>query len=217
MKSKSFTFLSITMAVSILNVTLENVEAADPAKSAAAALPPCCQEAAANTNSALSGKSIYQLTSSWTNDAGKTVQLRELRGRPQVVAMIFTSCQGACPLLVQQMRQLSDALPPSARTNAGFLLVTFDPKRDTPKVLNAYRATRNLPENQWTLLQGSEDDVRELALVLGVKYRQDANGQFIHSNLITILNADGEIAFQKSGLEDSTAELAAQLNRLMKP
>lgn len=217
MKAKSFTLFSMMLAVSTFQATLENVQAAGAAKRAPSALPPCCREAVTNADAALSGKSIYQLTSSWTNDAGKTIQLRELRGRPQVVAMIFTSCQGACPLLVQQMRQLSDALPPSARTNAGFLLVTFDPKRDTPEVLHAYRATRNLPENQWTLLQGSEDDVRELALVLGVKYRQDANGRFIHSNLITILDAEGEIAFQKAGLEDATQELAAKLNRLVKP
>jgi cytochrome oxidase Cu insertion factor (SCO1/SenC/PrrC family) len=49
---------------------------------------------------------------------------------------------------------------------------------------------------RWTLLRGGADDVRELAALLGVNYAEDARGQFAHSNLITLLNADGEIAFQ---------------------
>lgn len=174
--------------------------------------------ASGKTNSApLSDHSVYQLASSWTTDTGRRVKLGELRGKPQIVAMIFTSCQGACPMLVHEMRELAQSLPESTRTNVGLLLVTFDSERDTPEVLHAYRATRNLPENQWTLLHGRAEDVQELALVLGVKYRKGANGQFSHSNLITILNAEGEIAFQQNGLSDSRDELAKNISALLKP
>ncbi len=129
--------------------------------------------------------------------------------------MIFTSCQGACPILVRQMRELAQSLPEHSRTNVGFLLVTFDVEHDTPKILHAYRAAQKLPEGQWTLLHGKAEDVQELAMVLGVKYRQGANGQFSHSNLITILNAEGEIAWQKNGLDDARDELAKKLLALV--
>jgi protein SCO1/2 len=173
----------------------------------------CCQEI--RSESPLSDKSVYQLTSEWTSDAGGTLKLEELRGKPQVVAMFFASCQGACPILVHQMQQLADSLPANVRTNANFLLVTFDSERDTAEVLRVYRNLRGLAEGQWTLLHGRPEDVRELALVLGVKYRQEASGQFSHSNLITILNSEGEIAFQQEGLGNSGTELAKQLGKLL--
>ena len=91
----------------------------------------CCRvETAA---APLSDRSVYQLNSTWTNDANQAVQLSQLRGKPQVVAMIFTSCQGACPLLVEQMRQAAGELR-GADTNFGYVLVTFDPERDSQEV-----------------------------------------------------------------------------------
>jgi protein SCO1/2 len=176
--------------------------------------PPCCQEIA--SEKPLTEHSAYQLPSTWTTDAEKNIKLTQLRGKPQVVAMFFASCNGACPILVEQMRQLVDSLPANVRTNVGFVLISFDSERDTPKALRAYRETRKLPEGQWTLLHGRAEDVRELALVLGVKYRQDTNGQFSHSNLITILNSEGEIAYQQNGLGRPVDELAKHVKVLVK-
>jgi protein SCO1/2 len=162
-------------------------------------------------------QSIYQLTSDWTTDTGETMKLGRLRGKSQVVAMFFTSCPGACPILVRQMQALADSLPANVRTNVGFLLVSFDSAHDRPAVLHAYRAVRQLPEGQWTLLRGRPDDAQELALVLGVKYKQTADGRFVHSNLVTVLNAEGEIAFQQPGLDNARDELARQLAALVAP
>ena len=44
-------------------------------------------------------------------------------------------------------------------------------------------------------------------MLLGVKYKQDANGNFSHSNLITVLNAGGEIVHQRTGLQGDVAEM----------
>jgi nitrite reductase (NO-forming) len=63
----------------------------------------------------------------------------------------------------------------------------------------------------WVLLHGDAGDVRELAMLLGVRYKEDARGQFAHSNLITVLNAGGEIAFQREGLNADVSETALAL------
>jgi protein SCO1/2 len=137
------------------------------------------------------GKSLFQLDSVWTSDAGHRVKLGVFRGRPQVVAMFFASCQFTCPLTVSDMQRIEAALPENLRTNTDFLLVSFDSERDTPTALKSYRAKRELSNQNWTLLRGEPDDVRELAALLGVIYRKDANGDFAHSNVITVLNAEG--------------------------
>jgi protein SCO1/2 len=181
----------------------------------ASALPPCCQRLAAPGN--YTDKSVYLLESTWTSDADKKVKLGVLRGRPQVVAMFFASCQFTCPLTVHDLKNIEAALPENLRTNVGFTLVSFDSKRDAPAALQAYRAAHDLSNQNWTLLRGEPDDVRELAALLGVIYKQDADGNFAHSNLITVLNDEGEIIFQQAGINLPPDEIVAKLKSISTP
>ena len=145
-------------------------------------------------------RSVYQLSSLWVDDAGQPLVLATLRGRPVVLAMFFTNCQYACPIIVSKMRQIRDALPMAVRAQARFVLVSFDNERDTPATLHFYREQMRLGPS-WTLLHGQSDDVRELAMILGVIYAKFIQDQFAHSNMITVLNSSGEIAYQRVGLQ----------------
>jgi protein SCO1/2 len=124
--------------------------------------------------------------------------------------MFYTSCENACPIIVGEMKRILDALPDASRPRPRLVLVSFDSDHDTPAILRLYRARLRLG-NEYVLLHGQPDDVRELAMVLGVSYAQDARGQFAHSNLITILNRAGEIAFQRPGL---AGDISAAVNAL---
>lgn len=173
----------------------------------------CCEKAEAPAKP-LAEKSLYQLDDSWTNDNGQTVKLSTLRRRPQVVVMFFANCQYACPLLVYQMQQIEAALPPDLRTNVGFTLVSFDSKRDTPAALKDYRNLHGLSPANWTLLKGNPDAVLDLAALLGVQFKEDAQGNFSHSNVITLLNTEGEIVRQQTGLSNDNHELVEAIKQL---
>ena len=177
----------------------------------------CCARSLASEAAPvhLTDKSIYQLDSNWTNDYGAALKLASLRGRPQIVTMFFANCAYACPLLVYQMQQIEAALPEQLRDQVGFTLVSFDTERDTPTALHSYRLTHNLKEKRWTLLRGGPDDVLDLAALLNVKFKKDAQGQFNHSNVITLLNAEGEIVYQQSGLNTPPDEMIRQLTALV--
>ena len=208
------------LAVSLLFLSLITPTAfsTPSASGTALAKKPCCcahddaapADAAVTAQPKLSAKSIYQLDSSWTNDQGAAVSLATLRGRPVVLAMFFASCEYACPVLVSDMQRLRQSLPENVRERAQFVLVTFDPARDTPDALHTYRE-RSALDGGWTLLHGDAESVQELAMLLGVKYKQDARGQFSHSNLITVLNDEGEISFQRAGLMGDVSEAAKEV------
>lgn len=183
--------------------------AADDLTTAATGKPSCCAKPPV-AEAPLTDRSLYQLESDWTNDAARTVKLSSLAGRPQVVTMFFANCVYACPILVHDMKRIEAALSAEARTNTGFTLISFDSERDTPKVLSRFRKEHELAAN-WNLLRGEPDDVLEMAALLGVKFKKDARGQFAHSNLITVLNADGEIVFQQAGLNSDPAALVLAL------
>jgi len=175
--------------------------------------PPCCREAA--PAAPLADASLYQLESKWTSDVGREVKLSVLQGRPQIVAMFFTSCEYACPIIVKNMKAIEMALPENLHGKVDFLLVSFDVERDTVAALRAYREKKQLATARWTLLRGKEDDVRELAALLGINYQLDARGQFSHSNTLSVLNAKGELVFQQTGLNNDPKETVAPLKKIL--
>jgi len=129
--------------------------------------------------------------------------------------MFFASCQFTCPLTVVRLKQLEAALPPEIQAKVGFTLVSFDSVRDTPTALKNYRTQHALSSDAWTLLNGSPNSVLDLAAVLGVKFKQDAQGQFSHSNLITLLNSEGEIVHQFAGLNPDNQQMTAEIKKLV--
>jgi protein SCO1 len=152
--------------------------------------------------------SVYDLDRSWRDQQGRSVHLASLRGRPQVVAMIYTHCTTTCPFTVAEMKRIERESP----VNAGFVLVSLDPARDDPARLATFASERGLDATRWTLLDGSSDAVRELATVLGVRYRRLSPEELAHSNALTVLDASGVVSYQHAGLdaaEDVMKALAA--------
>ena len=206
--------MKITRLLALVSFATASFAAGEPSVPAccapAPATPPCCSDEVVAPAKPLSDRSIYQLDARWTNDAGKVVSLATLRGRPVVVAMFFAQCEYACPVLVHDMKRLRAALPEALRDKAHLVLVTFDTERDTPAALSAFRE-RMMLDGQWTLLRGDNGSVQELAMLLGVKFKKDARGQFAHSNLLTLLSTEGEIVQQHAGLNGDISEAAKVL------
>jgi protein SCO1/2 len=153
-------------------------------------------------------RSVYQLQSRWTTDRGRSVALAELAGHYQIVAFIFTHCADACPLLVKSLQAQSRSMPPRVQQRIRFLLVSMDPQRDTVTALRNYRKDLSL-DARWTLLRGNDGDVRELAAVLGFNYDRNADGQFAHANLVTLLNPSGAIVMQHPTAENALSTMSA--------
>lgn len=55
---------------------------------------------AALASADLPGDSVYRLEDAFTDQAGKPFTLADRRGKPQLVAMFYTSCRYVCPLIV---------------------------------------------------------------------------------------------------------------------
>ena len=162
----------------------------------------------------LSGSSIYQAGSEWTDMNGNLVRLRSLRGRPVALAMVYTNCTTACPLIVANLQLIESALSAEARERVWFALASFDSARDRPAVLKKFAADRELDPSRWRLFHGDRAAVRELAMMLGVRYKRNAGGDFDHSNVITFLDRDGVIRHQQVGLGPISTEPATLLESL---
>ena len=178
---------------------------------------PCCEEKPAAKHGAhsdvaapagFSRDSLYQLEAKFVDDSGRSFALGELRGHPVLLTLFFSSCGYACPRLLSDLQRIRSALPADVRGTTRLVLVSFDVRRDTPEALATFRNQRNLDDG-FILLHAKAADVSELAALLGVKYKEEADGNFAHSNIITVLNPAGEIAHQRLGLMNGLAEAAS--------
>ena len=102
-----------------------------------------------------------------TDQRGQPFGTRELAGRVWVADFIFTSCQGACPLLSERMAEVGRR---ARKLGPDFHLVSIsvDPERDTPERLAAYGARYGANPLAWSFLTGPADAL-EAAVVGGFK------------------------------------------------
>ena len=199
------------------STTRTNIRSLAPVAAALLTLAACAPSGTpaprAITQGAAAGDrySVYDLDAHWRDQLGNPRQLSSLRGRPQVIAMIYTHCSTTCPFTVAEMKRIERESP----RDAGFVLVSLDPARDGPARLAEFARERGLDASRWTLLGGSDDAVRELATVLGVRYRRLSPEELAHSNALTLLDADGVVAYQHAGL-DAAEEVVAALGALQR-
>ena len=156
----------------------------------AAALTPLTRAATADS---LPPDSVYHVEATLAPASGESLEWRALRGKPRVVAMFYASCRAVCPMIVESARAVQRNLPEAERRRVGFVLISMDPRRDSPAALAKLQAERHLDPASWLLLQPGERDVRALAAVLGVRYRELADGEFNHTTTLVLLDAEGRV------------------------
>lgn len=160
----------------------------------------CGQKETAVKEKPISDLSIYNLPSKWTNQDGKNIEMKDLKGKVLVMVMIYTSCKAACPRLVADMRNIESRLSEDVKENVQLVLVSIDPEVDTPKRLKSFSIENKMEGNQWVFLRSTEENTREFAAVLAVNYKKVSPIDFSHSNIISVFNTEGELVFQQEGL-----------------
>ncbi|HSD17029.1 MAG TPA: SCO family protein [Thermomonas sp.] len=149
--------------------------------------------AAAPAGKPLPRDSIYQLALPLTDQDGRTADWRGLRGKPRVVSMFYTSCRYICPLIVDSGKAIEHQLSAAERGRIGIVLISMDPARDTPAALRRVFDKRSLDASRWVLASPPATDVRAVAGLLGIRYRQLADGEFNHGSALVLLDAEGRI------------------------
>lgn len=171
---------------------------------------------AAAVAAAVPGDSLYQLDLPLTDQSGKAVSLDLYAGGPVLVTMFYGSCPHVCPMLIATVQRYEGELPEAGRKRLRVLMVSLDPDRDTPAKLTEVAQRHRVDLARWTLARAGADDVRRLAAALGIQYRKLPDGEFSHATVITLLDPQGRIVKQTSGLLRPDAEFGEALEHATK-
>ena len=164
----------------------------------------------------ISDISIYNLPETWTTQNGNDIQWKDFKGNVLVVVMIYTSCKAACPILIADMRDIRktvDASDMPHKKKVKYILVSIDPKVDTPEHLKKFAQESGMDDDQWVFLRSDEEKTREFAAVLAVNYKQISPVDFSHSNIISVFNAEGELAAQQEGLGIDRTSIVQEIRK----
>jgi protein SCO1/2 len=143
--------------------------------------------------------SLYELEEKWTTQSGTTITLADFKKEPILISMFYASCQSVCPRIVSDLQKLEKEIQAKSGKIPKIVLVSFDPEKDTKEVLQTYVGKMKLGDN-WTLLNGTNDSVRMLSVVLGINYQKTETGDFNHSTVISLISSDGKIETRVEGI-----------------
>ena len=107
--------------------------------------------------------------------------------------MFYSSCRYICPLIIESGKAVDRALTPAQRAGLGMVYISMDPERDTPAALATLAKERKITDKRWALASPKPGDVRSVAGVLDIRYRQLSDGEFNHTSALILLDAEGRI------------------------
>ena len=150
-----------------------------------------------------------------TSQDGKPFALADLRGKAVVVAFIYTECPDICPMLTQKMVEVQDELGANFGAKIAFVSISLDPEHDTPEVLTDYAQFWGAKPEGWSFLTGSPEAVRDVTRRYGVFFAKKEDGSVDHTQLTSLVDAEGQIRVQYLGARFDPEEFRQDLMSLV--
>ena len=143
--------------------------------------------------SELPDTSIYHLDVKLTDQHGTVQSLDTFRGHPVVISMFYATCPNVCPVLISTIQMMERKLHADELAKLRVMLVSVDPETDTPEILSRVAVKHHIDLDRWKLARATPQDVRKIAAVLRVRYRQLPDGEFSHTSVLTLVDDHGVV------------------------
>ena len=118
------------------------------------------------------------------------------QGKWNLVFLGFASCPDMCPMTMKKMAMTANILKeePEILDKINFIIVSIDPDRDTPKIMNQYAKVFN---PSFIGLTGGIKDIYQLSLNLTLPFTpiidsKDKNYDMDHSMNLALINPGGQ-------------------------
>ena len=159
------------------------------------------------------GRSVTNRTLRGTD--GQSFELDNLRGKPLVISMIYTSCHHVCPTITKNLASAVE-IAVEALGDETFSVVTvgFDWAVDTPDRMRLYASERRVDMPNWHFLAGDPESITALSEDIGFLYYPSAKG-FDHLTQTTVLDADGVVYRQIYGVDLNPPSVVEPLKELV--
>jgi cytochrome oxidase Cu insertion factor (SCO1/SenC/PrrC family) len=134
-----------------------------------------------------------------TERSGKTVELKDLKGKVMVACYVYTHCPRSCPGVVAQMNTLFKEV--GSDPNVHFLSFSVEPD-DSPEILTDFTKRFGITGDNWWFLNGPKDELRVyLTRYFGFYAVQDVpekdrfspEDKYLHDAKVVLVDHKGQV------------------------
>jgi protein SCO1/2 len=151
----------------------------------------------------------------FTRADGRRMTLGELRGKPLVLSMVYTSCYKICPMTTRYLSGVVEkARAALGEDSFAVAVVGFDVDVDKPAAMQYFANKQGISDKGWQVLSASSDAVKALAGDIGFQYFASSIG-FDHLIQATVIDAEGRVYRQVYGQVFDTPLLVDPLIELV--
>jgi protein SCO1/2 len=129
-----------------------------------------------------------------------TFMLENLKNKWSIMFFGYTHCPDVCPTTLSTLQQLSKMFTRENLAPPQIILVTVDPQRDTPEILDEYVSYFN---KDFVGVTGEVSEIQKLASEMGIYFKKAAGASgdidaddyaMDHTTSFIIINPEGKIA-----------------------
>lgn len=156
------------------------------------------------------------------NQDQETVHFPEdFEGAPIVMGFIYTNCPDICSFITANVRNVYREMENPG--DVQFVLVTFDPKRDTPDVLKDYAKSFEMDKEPFQFLTADSATIASFMDRMNVRTRESyskelENGERMyflnHSDKILLIDEESRLIFDYGGSMTPVDIILEDLNKL---
>jgi protein SCO1/2 len=124
---------------------------------------------------------------------GRPVNIDSYKGKVVLVTFIYTHCPDVCPLITSNLRVAQNLMGPKTASKAQIIVVSVDPKGDTPKTVANFLALHEMTGRMQYLI-GSAKELGSVWQAWGVGAERDAGNPNLveHSGLVYGITGSGK-------------------------
>ena len=158
-----------------------------------------------------------------TDQNGETVIFPDdYQGSPLVIGFIYTNCPDICSFITANVGKVYEEMSNPGDTK--FVLVTFDPERDTPEVLKSYAKAFDMDREPFQFLTGDPETIDDFMKRVSVRTQEsyskeldDGDRMYFlnHSDKILLINENSELIFDYGGSMTPVNIIIEDLNKLL--
>lgn len=146
----------------------------------------------------------------FTDQNGQIISQKDLDGKIYVADFFFTTCEGICPKMSNQMQRVAEQFKGTEKVH--FLSHTVKPGEDSVSVLKAYATLHEADSKQWHFVTGDKKDIYEMARKSYLSAASEGDGgpdDFVHTQFFTLIDPERRIR----GFYDGTDSV--EVNKLI--
>jgi len=148
---------------------------------------------------------------------GKPIALSDFKGKPVVLAFLYTHCPDICPLTAEKLHSTIELLKQNQQNvqNVAILAVSTDPQRDTQQAALDFSQAHNM-QDSWHFLIGPREQLSPIWTSYSVSAKLvTGSNEVDHSTGLYVIDKQGrERVFL--GDDFTPAQLATDLQTLLK-